>query len=571
MFFDNLGKVIFNNVIFEAATVRADVNRIKYFADARGLRSGITAVAVTRNEMLLYIIIAMIESNATFLPIDLSLPKDRVRYMLDNAKVSNILVSEEEQIGAYGDYNYILTNRATVIGEETDYNCCDCEPDYCNPAYVLYTSGTTGKPKGVEVTAKGFFNFINAIPDAVNIRKCKTAACFTSFSFDIFFLEAVLCLVNGITVVLADDEEQINPKKMLGLIRKYEIDCLQMTPSRMRLLLMCTGDGAEAEKTNFLQNVKVIMLGGEKLTDELLNKVKHMTKATVYNMYGPTETTIWSSVSDLTMKDKTDIGVPIKNTSIYCLDENGEQAAIGETGEIVIGGAGLANGYIGQPELTAKAFVTLPFEPYERVYRTGDMGYFDDAMVLHYEGRADSQVKLHGFRVELEEIEEAVNNIAGVEVSAVCFDSEADRLVCFYVAGTEKKENEIKLKLADVLPVYMIPSRLFRINELKYTVSGKLDRKALLKTLSHAESSGVEYYDDIEKSVMEVFWKNFSDSGIFSCDIRLSGIGIHSINYIQVIVELEEIFEIEFDEECLRIDYFETIGDIVKYIRDNIE
>lgn len=571
MFFDNLGKVIFNNITFEAATVRENINRIKNFAENHSLRSGLTAVAVKRDEMLLYIVNAMLEINASFLPIDISLPKDRIKYMLDNAGVSNVLISDTEQTGVYGDYNYILVNGDTVRRERTDYNCCESEPDYCNPAYVLYTSGTTGKPKGVEVTANGFFNFINVMPDAVNIRKCKTAACFTSFSFDIFFLEAVFCLVNGITVVLANDEEQINPKKMLGLIRKYEIDCLQMTPSRMRLLLMCTGDEAEAEKNNFLKDAKVIMLGGEKLTDELLNRVKRMTKASVYNMYGPTETTIWSSVSNLTMKDKTDIGVPIKNTSIYCLNEKGEQAATGEKGEIVIGGAGLANGYIGQPELTAKAFVTLSFEPYERVYRTGDRGYFDDAMVLHYEGRADSQVKLHGFRVELEEIEEAVNNIAGVEVSAVCFDSEADRLVCFYIAGTEKNENEIKLKLADVLPAYMIPSRLFRINELKYTVSGKLDRNALLMTLSHVESSGVEVYDDIEKNVMEVFWKNFSDSGTFSCDSRLNGIGVHSINYIQVIVELEEIFEIEFNEECLRIDYFATIGDIVKYIRDSIE
>lgn len=569
MIFNNLGNIIFHDTLFEARELRADINRIRHFIKDNGLGAGLTAVAVKRNELLICTVIGMLECNAPFLPIDLSLPKDRVSYMLDNAGVKNILISDREQDGSYGEYNYLLINREAVKDKSADF-VMD-EADCRMPAYVLYTSGMTGKPKGVEVTAKGFFNFIDAVPDVVRLRDCRTAACFTSFSFDIFFLEAVLCLTNGITVVLADDEEQRNPKKMLKLIGAHNIDCLQITPSRMRLLLLCADDEkTHSECGGIFADMKVIMLGGERLTDELLREVKSITNASVYNMYGPTETTIWSSVSDLTAKEKSDIGVPIKNTVIYCLNDRLQKAGTGEVGEIVIGGDGLANGYIAQPELTRQAFITLPFEPYERVYRTGDLGFFDADHVLHYEGRADSQIKLHGFRIEPEEVEEALNNIPGIEVSAVCFDSENDRLTGFYVADSEKNENEIKLALSKVLPAYMVPSRLFLTDELKYTVSGKVDRNAMLRNIARFEAADIECGDTSEARVIKVFRENFADFGALSCDTELSGLGIHSMNYIQVIVELEEIFDIEFAEECLKTDYFNTIGDIAEYVHSRI-
>ena len=212
-----------------------------------------------------------------------------------------------------------------------------------------------------------------------------------------------MALNKGLTVVLADEEEQRNPKLMAKFIQDNAVDIIQMTPSRMQLLLNYD------KELICLKSVKEIMIGGEAFPFGLLQTLQEKTTARIYNMYGPTETTIWSTISNLTYKDHIDIGRPIKNTEIYIMDDSLTLLPSGQIGEICIGGKGLAKGYVGRDDLTAEKFIYLPQKPNVRVYRTGDMGRHLPDGDLEYLGRTDNQVKIRGHRVELEEIESHLN------------------------------------------------------------------------------------------------------------------------------------------------------------------
>lgn len=267
------------------------------------------------------------------MPIDLEQPRERILYMLDNAKIDYIFTVEEVEYD-FGKYNTVCLDDSRFIGNLNRSSILKNDNEI---AYILYTSGTTGAPKAVEVTRKGLNNFIEAIPEIIELKNGKRIACFTSSSFDIFFLEIILPIYRGMTVVLADEEEQNNPRSIMRILMEYSINVLQMTPSRLKML--------KAVDANFesLKKLEVILVGGEKFPYEILKALQGNTSARIYNMYGPTETTIWSTVSELTNKDKIDLGHPIKGTMVYLLLD-GKEVKKGCIGEICIGGVGLAKG-----------------------------------------------------------------------------------------------------------------------------------------------------------------------------------------------------------------------------------
>ena len=202
-----------------------------------------------------------------------------------------------------------------------------------NPAYILYTSGSSGKPKGVMVSLEGFLNFLEAIPRIIPFEKGNSIACFTSISFDISLMEIVLELVSGMNLILADDDERKNPKSLINILNTVGVDLLQMTPSMLKMLRVYHNNNWD-----FLNKVKILMLGGEKLTDDLLLDIRNNASCMIFNMYGPTETTIWSTVSNLSNKEKVDIGEPILNTSLYIVDDNNRPVEPGTEGELLFAG-----------------------------------------------------------------------------------------------------------------------------------------------------------------------------------------------------------------------------------------
>ncbi|MCP5052601.1 MAG: amino acid adenylation domain-containing protein, partial [bacterium] len=278
-------------------------------------------------------------------------------------------------------------------------------PNLASPddlAYVIFTSGSTGKPKGVMIRHRNAVNFFKGMTDKIDFSPGKTILALTTVSFDIFLLETLLPVTRGLKVVIADENEQKDPRLLANAIISHRVEMLQMTPSRLQLLLSLQ------ENLHCLAGVTQLMVGGEVFPVRLFQQVKDNFSGKIYNLYGPTETTVWSTVKDLSngQPGEITIGKPIANTRIYIVNGDMRLQPVGVPGELLIGGDGVAEGYLYNPSLTDEKFIASPFNNGERLYRTGDLARRLPGGELEFLGRTDQQVKIRGFRIQLEEIEE---------------------------------------------------------------------------------------------------------------------------------------------------------------------
>jgi amino acid adenylation domain-containing protein len=523
-------------------------------------------IMLNRTTSLISVINECFTSGIKYIPIDVNWPDERIEKIINDGNIEVIVANQE--------YKHKLTNIKTIIIKDNSTISFENRNDENEIAYTLYTSGSTGVPKGVEITKEALLNFIEGVSEIIDFSPGKRIACFTTVSFDIFFLESIMALHKGLTVVLANEDEQRNPKLMARLIKDNEVEMIQMTPSRMQLLLN------HDKELSCLKNVKEIMIGGESFPLNLLRELKGKTTAKIYNMYGPTETTIWSTVSDLTNKDCIDIGRPIKNTEVYIVDENLYVLSDGQAGEICIAGKGLAKGYVGRDDLTAEKFIYLPQKPNVRVYRTGDLGKYLADGNLEYLGRTDNQVKIRGYRIELEEIESYLNQFDGIKQSVVIAleTSETEKVLeAFYTSDIDIDEKHILNYLSTKLPEYMIPVIFKRVESFIQTVNGKIDRKKVLECVEikledfSSEDANIDELNNIKKKAFQVILSNL-DSKIEDATLETSfaGAGIDSITSIKIVVALEGEFDFEFDDEMLLITAFPTIKSMVEYVNQKI-
>ena len=511
-------------------------------------------ILMKRSPDLIYTICMCIEKEITYIPVDPIYPIDRIQYIIKESNPNDIISDVELNI----EFSPI----------------CQSRPLDKNIAYVLYTSGSAGDPKGVEVTREGLVNFIEGISDIIDFSPGKRIACFTTISFDIFFLESIMALYNGLTVVLANEDEQRNPRLMAKFIRDNAIDMIQMTPSRMQLLLN------HDKELSCLKNVKEIMIGGEPFPLNLLRTLQEKTTAKIYNMYGPTETTVWSTVSDVTHKNRIDIGRPIKNTEVYIVDENLSILPNGQVGEICIAGKGLAKGYVGRDDLTKEKFVYLPQKPDVRIYRTGDVGRYLPDGTLEYLGRTDNQVKIRGYRIELEEIESYLNQVDGIHQSVVIEleTNETGKLLqAFYTSDVALDQKEITDYLSLKLPEYMIPVTFKRVKDFIQTVNGKIDRKRVLECVElknddiTLKESNLSKLNDVKRKIFDVVKSTLDPKiGDVTLETTLGGAGVDSITFVTLVVALEGEFDFEWDDEMLLITAYSTIKSMVEYVESRV-
>jgi amino acid adenylation domain-containing protein len=526
------------------------------------LKNNSVALVLDRDISLFSSMCKCLDKNITYIPIDPNTPPMRINEIIKDAN-ADVVITHHNHSTQLKAKNIVTVE----LDEAIDF---DITTNDDMIAYIIFTSGSTGNPKGVEVTREGLFNFIEGVSRIIDFSPGKRIACLTTVSFDIFFLESVMALYKGLTVVLANEDEQRNPKLMANLIKDNAVDMVQMTPSRMQLLLN------HDKELSCLKNVKEIMIGGEPFPLSLLRTLQEKTTAKIYNMYGPTETTIWSTISDLTHKDRIDIGRPIKNTEIYIVDENLSVLPNGQAGEICIAGKGLAKRYVGREDLTKKKFIHLPQKSDVRVYRTGDMGRYLPDGDIEYLGRTDNQVKIRGHRIELEEIESHINQIDEINQCVVIAleMSETDKILeVFYTSNTDVDYKHIKEYLSSKLPDYMIPAIYKRVESFIQTQNGKIDRKRVLECVevTSYEPASTHIIDgdlnDIQKRAYNVIVSNleskFSDVKL---DIELSGAGIDSISFIKIVVALEGEFDFEFDDEKLLITEFPIIMSMIEYV-----
>jgi enterobactin synthetase component F len=509
---------------------------------AHGVQPGdIVAVALPRSEQLLIALLAIIRTGAAYLPIDLDSPIERTALVLDDA--APIAMIAQPQIHARfsrGGFRLVepehLDTPLIGTGERLDLSAPE------GTAYVLYTSGSTGRPKGVEITHRNLGNFLQGMQRQLMLTANDRFLAVTTVIFDIAGLELYLPLTVGARVIIAGSELVHNPPALARMIKHSGVTHMQATPSLWRILL--------ASPETDLKGVHVL-IGGEALGTDLAAKLKSMATR-VTQFYGPTETTVWSTAFELDEIGiaPPPIGRPILNTQLYVLDDDRQLVFTGAVGELYIGGAGVAKGYLRQSKLTEERFLANPFvDDDSRMYRTGDLVRWTDNGLLEFIGRADNQVKINGHRVELGEIENMLLQHATVAEAAVVAQRDGEgtiSLAVYLVAPSESliDIDTLRVFLAGRLPNYMIPASFMVIDAMPLTPNGKLDRKALPLIEETRRDIYVEPVSPTEKK-LAVLWQHILGVERVSLYDNFFDLGGDSLNAAEMVAHFPTHFEMD--------------------------
>ncbi|XP_014553644.1 hypothetical protein COCVIDRAFT_107135 [Bipolaris victoriae FI3] len=447
----------------------------------RGIRRGeVVGIALNRSIDLVVALLAVMKTGAAYMPIDPDFPTDRIRHMIEDASPILVIVGASTRLASqsWGCATLDLDETRHEMAEsKSQIGSINVNPKAEDLAYVIYTSGSTGKPKGVEISHGALSNFLCAMQREPGCAETDRLLAITTISFDIAALEVFLPLICGATMIMAQAHEVKDPEATLGLIRQHDVTMMQATPATWQMLLDAGWKGEP--------RLSRILCGGEALSRRLADRLLSCAES-VWNMYGPTEATVWASIWKVYPGKDVVIGKPITNYRLYVLGESLEPVPLGSAGELYIGGVSLANGYRNMPEVTQSRFVRNPFHS-GLIYRTGDIAKFDGPDRLIVLGRADGQVKIRGHRIELGDIEAAITDHSDILDAVVI--SRDDRLIayCINVDGDSSHETEAKPTLesllrpwlAQLLPAYMMPAFFVSLKTFPMTPNNKIDRKAL--------------------------------------------------------------------------------------------
>ena len=488
--------VCFRDRVLSYEELRARSTDVGVFLRAVGVGPEVrVGLCLDRSLAMVVGLLGILKAGGAYLPLDPAFPKDRLSYMAEDSGIS-VLLTEKKFLPEWG----AISGRVTILfldpdaltieslGGGADLPSCPGWPTILPDqlAYILYTSGSSGKPKGVEITHRGLSNFIASMAREPGLDADDTLLAVTTLSFDISGLEIYLPLVRGARLILADREDVSDGTRLLGLMQRHRVTVMQATPATWRLLLEAGWPRDQRLK---------ILCGGEALASNLADELLPHATA-LWNLYGPTETTIWSTLSPVrevtvnaSVFGSIPIGRPIRNTQVYVVDSSGLPVPVGVYGELLLGGAGLARGYSGRADLTAEKFVPDPFSsrPGARLYRTGDKACFLEDGSLQFAGRLDHQVKVRGFRIELGEVETALRDHPWVKEAVVVArldPAQNHRLIGYVIPELSEGLSQAQMEVLNEdlkrrLPDYMVPSLLVLVPEFPLLPNGKIDRGAL--------------------------------------------------------------------------------------------
>ncbi|MFK8105469.1 MAG: amino acid adenylation domain-containing protein [Saprospiraceae bacterium] len=504
-------------------------------------------IHLERSEQYIIAIFAIFKAGAVYVPIDINYPSDRKKYILEDASVRLLIT----------DSNYMFDTeyyQGTLLAIDIEFEASNYHSvnersvSPMDVAYVIYTSGSTGKPKGVMIEHYALMNYITWGKDYYlnNDLINQSFGLYTSLSFDLTITSLFLPLISGATLHVFKEE-----KDTLALLKEYlstALSCIKITPSHISLL----GD-TEMEYSN----LELAIVGGEELKKthlEILRRINPNIK--IYNEYGPTEATVGCVVYEV--KDPAGgiyIGKPIQNTSIYILDSSGQFVPFGVSGEVHIGGAGLAKAYLNKAELTKEKFIAHPFQQGERLYKTGDLAcWLPDGNIV-FKGRVDQQVKIRGYRIELEEIAAVLNQLAGIEESVVIDkeDNNGFKQLVAYLVGKEDLDTAmISQALAKKLPDYMVPKIYVTLAEMPLTHNGKINRKALPRPNEEAylRQVYVAPSSDTEMGLVNI-WQQVL--GIEKIGVKDSffDLGGHSLIAVKLSFEITKVYKVKLGIEAI--------------------
>lgn len=529
--------LICNNIAYsyselnEYANILANILINKYNVKP----NDIVGIMLKRSPELIIGLIAILKCGATYLPIDPDYPEERINYMLENSGTKLVLVdnfTEESVSVKYTKVNIKLTSKVYVdYPDESKFNL-NIKLNPNSLMYLIYTSGSTGKPKGVMLSHKNVNNFITGMKNIIDFSPEKTMVSLTTVCFDIFGLELWCSLSSGLTVVLANENEQNNIKELNSLCLKNNVNMIQTTPSRYLSLL------SGSNELDFAKNISDVLVGGESLSKNVLRLLQSTFEADIYNMYGPTETTIWSTVKHISADDNLiTIGTPIANTKCFVLDDNMHLLPPFTPGNLYIGGDGVSAGYLNRPELTHEKFISSPFEENDLLYNTNDLAYFTSSGELVHLGRSDFQVKLRGYRIELGEIENRILKYPDITNTVVTADESNKYLLCYYVSNVDINHSKLSSYLLKYLPNYMIPAYFKRLDAIPLTPNGKVNRKAL--PAIHITSECVLASTETERIISGVL-SNLLGEKDLDINTPFLTLGLDSLGVIKLQTELLE-------------------------------
>jgi surfactin family lipopeptide synthetase A len=529
-------------------------NQLAHYLRKHGVRPDVMiGICVGRSVEMVVGILGILKAGGAYVPLDPNYPKDRLEHMINEAG-SPLLITQKRLL------DNLPRTSAKVLSLDADWNQIALEPDHepqseIKPetlAYMIFTSGSTGKPKGVLINHANLVHSTKA-RFVCYPEQMKSYLLISSFAFDSSVAGIFWTLCAGGHLVLPKDEVYQDPAELIRLIKTHSISHFLSLPSLYDLILQQAGSD-----TTLLSSLNVSIVAGESCPQVLVDRhAQLLPHASLCNEYGPTEGTVWSTFARLEPGRKVTIGKAIPTAQVYVLDENGTPVSNGETGELYVGGLGVAQGYLNRAELTTQKFVHDPFsgKPGARLYRTGDLARLADDGNIEFLGRVDHQVKVRGYRIELEEIEAVLRQHPSVrETVVVAWSPEeaepAEKCLVAYVAtkpGAPVSKPELREFIGKKLPDYMVPSLMMLLDQLPQTPNGKVDRNALPPPSDvdvESSASFVPPATPLEQKVAEIWTDVLRVQQIGRHD-DFFAIGGHSLLAIQVIARLREAFQVE--------------------------
>ncbi|KAB8334016.1 amino acid adenylation domain-containing protein [Scytonema tolypothrichoides VB-61278] len=554
--------VVFEEKQLTYRELNTKANQLAHNLQRLGVRPEVlVGLCVERSLEMVVGLLGILKAGGAYMPLDPAYPCDRLAFMLKDASVS-VLLTQEQLMATLPEH------KAKVVCLDADWQeiAQESQSNFHSKitsehlAYVIYTSGSTGKPKGVKILHGALVNFLNAMHLTLGLTQKDILLSVTTLSFDIAALELYLPLIVGASVVVVSREVATDGTKLLKHLSSSGATIMQATPATWRLLLQSGWQGSRQLK---------ILCGGEALKRELANQLLERCTE-VWNLYGPTETTIWSAahkVENLNSASCGDgivsIGRPIANTQFYILDKNEKPVPMGVPGELHIGGVGLARGYLNRPELTSEKFILNPFNNNagERLYKTGDLVRYRSDGNLEYLGRIDEQVKIRGFRIELGEIEAVLSQHPNVRetVVTVGVDVSQDKCLVAYLVVKQQPSptiSDLRHYLKQKLPEYMVPATFVFLDTMPLTPSGKIDRRALPApdTSSFSRSKTFVAPRNPTEEVLAAIWAKVLGTEHIGIHDNFFDLGGHSLLATQVISRMRQAFGVEIPLQLL----FET-------------
>jgi len=502
----------------------------------------LVAIMAGRSMHLMTSILAILKAGAAYLPLDPSYPAKRLKYMLDDANAP-LLISEEGYKHIWEDWQELIKTVSldTIITESKGSATTDLftsgTPE--NIAYVMYTSGSTGRPKGAMVSHRSIVRLVKNT-DYVTLREGDRLLQTGSLSFDAATFEFYGMLLNGGELHFLSAADLLHTAKMKAKIINDRINIMWLTSSWLNQLV--------DDDIELFSGLRCLLAGGEKLSPFHINKIKAAyPQLTIVNGYGPTENTTFSicKIIDTIYEDDIPLGRPINNSTAYILDNKLELVPAGVAGEILVGGDGLASGYLNQPELTAERFIDHPFEKGEKLYKTGDLGCWIANNDIRFLARKDNQVKIRGYRIEPGEIETVLAAYATIDRAVVLIkESEtAGKFLVAYYSGTETDAEDIKKYAAGRLPAYMVPGHIIYVSAWPLTVNGKIDSNRLpdIETTRKQITSPAT---QTEEKLLAI-WKEVLKTDEIGTTDNFFEIGGHSLKATQIVAKIYKEFAVQ--------------------------